>query len=184
MNSLDTTVARSRLATGWPPQSKLEWFIEGISIAALGFGILTLMHAWPDLPVRVPRHFDLAGKPDQWGSSRNLWLLPFVGVVIYIMLTVVGRIPHSHNFPVPVTPQNAPRLYRMSRMMVAWLKAQVTCTLGYLAWAQVQVAMGRAQGVGWAFVPVTLFTIGVTIFLYWRGFYREAKVVSDSGVPR
>lgn len=172
-NTLDAADTQTRLATGWLPQSKLEWFIEGISIAALSFGIVTLLQAWPDLPARAPRHFDLAGKPDAWGAKMNLWVLPFVGGVIYLMLTVVGRIPHSHNFPVPVTPKNAPRLFRLSRMMVAWLKAQISCTLGYIAWAQVQVALGRAQGLGWAFLPVTLFTIGLTIFLYWRQFYRE-----------
>lgn len=172
--TLDATNAQARLATAWLPQSKLEWFVEGISIVALGFGIFTLLEAWPDLPARVPRHFDVAGKPDAWGAKVNLWVLPFVGVAIYLMLTVVGRLPQSHNFPVAVTPRNALRLYRRSRMMVVWLKAQISCTLGYIAWAQVQVAMGRAQGLGWAFLPVTLFTISVTIFLYWRQFYREA----------
>lgn len=170
---LDPSDPKARLATGWLPQSKLEWVIEGISLVALGFGIFTLLQTWPDLPARVPRHFDFAGKPDAWGSKTNLWVLPFVGVVIYLMLTVVGRIPHSHNFPVTVTPRNAPRLYRLSRMMVAWLKAQLACTLGYVAWAQIQVALGRHQGLGWAFLPVTLFTVGLTIFLYWRQFYRE-----------
>jgi hypothetical protein len=171
--ALDASDARARLATGWLPQSKLEWAVEGISILALGFGVFTLVQAWPDLPARVPRHFDFAGKPDAWGAKVNLWVLPFVGVVIYLMLTVVGRLPHSHNFPVTVTPWNAPRLYRLSRMMVVWLKAQISCTLGYIAWAQVRVALGNAQGLGWAFLPVTLFTIGITIFLYWRRFYRE-----------
>lgn len=177
MQSLDTTDVRARLATAWLPQSKLEWFVEGISVVALSFGILTLLQAWPDLPARVPRHFDVAGKPDAWGTKMNLWVLPFVGVVIYLMLTVVGRLPQSHNFPVAVTPQNALRLYRLSRMMVVWLKAQISCTLGYVAWAQVRVAMGHAQGIGWAFLPVTLFTISLTIFLYWRRFCREAEPV-------
>jgi len=173
MKTLDASDAQARLATGWLPQSKLEWVIEGISIVALGFGFLTVLQAWPDLPARVPRHFDFVGKPDAWGSKTNLAVLPSVGVLLYLMLTVVGRIPHSHNFPVTVTPKNAPRLYRLSRMMVAWLKAQISCTLAYIAWAQVQVALGRAQGLGWAFLPVTLFTIGATVFLYWRQFYRE-----------
>ena len=73
-----------------------------------------------------------------------------------------------------MTPENAPRLYRLSRMMVAWLKAETTCILSYLCWGQVQVALGKAHGLGWAFLPVTLLAIGVTVYYYVRRFYQEA----------
>jgi uncharacterized membrane protein len=165
--------ARPRPASSWLPETFVEWMIEGISVAALSFAIFILIDAWPRLPAVAPSHFDFAGKPDAWGAKMNLWVLPFVGTVVYLMLTVVGRIPHTHNFTVNVTPENAPRLYRLSRMLVAWMKAQIACTLSYISWRQVQVSMGDAQGLGWAFVPVTLIAIGMTIFIYRRMSLRE-----------
>jgi uncharacterized membrane protein len=167
--------ARPRTAESWLPETPVEWLLEGISLAALSFGVLALLQAWPDLPARVPKHFDIAGKPDAWGAKVNLWVLPLVGVVVYLMLTVVGRIPHTHNFLVNVTPENAPRLYRLSRMLVVWMKAQIACMLSYISWSQVRVALGNAQGLGWAFLPVTLMAIGVTIFLYRRLSYQEQR---------
>ena len=164
---------RPRPADSWLPETFVEWVLEGASLAALGFAILTLLDAWPDLPARVPSHFDFAGQPDAWGAKVNLWVLPFVGIVVYLMLTVVGRIPHTHNFTVAVTPENAPRLYRLSRMLVAWMKAQIACTLSYISWGQVQVALGESRGLGWAFLPVTLIAIGATILVYRRLASRE-----------
>lgn len=173
MTTAQMPQTRPRLADSWLPATPAEWILEAISLCALGFAILTLLSAWPDLPARVPSHFDVAGKPDAWGAKLNLWVVPFVSIVVYLMLTVVGRIPHTHNFLVDITPQNAPRLYRLSRMLVLWMKAQIACTLAYISWGQVRVAMGNAQGIGWAFLPVTLIVIGATIYLYRRMSQRE-----------
>jgi uncharacterized membrane protein len=175
MTTAQAQGARPRPADPWLPETPVEWVLEGVSLAALSFGILTLLQAWPDLPSQVPRHFDIAGKPDAWGAKVNLLVLPVVGVVVYLMLTVVGRVPHTHSFLVNITPQNAPRLYRLSRMLVAWMKAQITFTLGYISWSQVRVALGNAQGLGWAFLPATLIAIGVTILIYRRLSYREQE---------
>lgn len=166
--------SKPRLDTAWLPESTVEWILETASLAALGLAVGVLLQEWADLPARVPRHFNFTGKPDAWGSKLNLWVLPLVGAVIYIMLTVVGRIPHTHNFPVNVTTENAPRLYRLSRMMVAWLKLQIACVLSYLAWAQVQVGLGRSRGLGWAFLPVVLIAVGATVYYYLRRIHRAA----------
>lgn len=44
--------------------------------------------AWPELPARIPMHFDAAGRPDGWGeTSAWLWFsLPAFGTVLTLAL--------------------------------------------------------------------------------------------------
>jgi uncharacterized membrane protein len=164
---------RPRIATSWLPESTAEWIFEVISVTALAFAIFCVMDAWPHLPSVVPQHFSLTGKPDAWGSKSKLWILPLFGVITYVLLTVVSRVPHTHSFPVEVTPENAPRLYRQSQMMLVWLKMELCCCLSYVAWAQTQVALGLHRGLGWGFLPAALIPITLTAYYFVRRFRRE-----------
>jgi hypothetical protein len=70
--------------------------------ALAGLGLLLLCGSlathWPDLPSRVPVHFDLTGRPDGFGSKTNLLGLPATAVLLYLGLTVATRYPAYFNF--------------------------------------------------------------------------------------
>ena len=86
--------------------------------ALAGLGLLLLCASlathWPDLPSRVPVHFDLTGHPDGFGSKTVLLLLPATAVLLYVVLTVVARYPAYFNFPVPVTDFNRQTLRNLA----------------------------------------------------------------------
>jgi len=59
---------------------------------ALGFGAWSVW-LWPDLPARIPTHFDLSGTPDAW-SARSVWSwfgLPLITLGTVLFLDVVTR---------------------------------------------------------------------------------------------
>lgn len=51
------------------------------------------------LPDRIPTHFDLNGRPDNYGSKAVLWLLPAILWAECILFSVLMRFPQVYNMP-------------------------------------------------------------------------------------
>jgi len=91
--------------------------------------------------------------------------------VLYTGLTVLSRYPHIYNYAWPITLQNAATQYRLARQMVIVLKTEIVWIFAYLDWQTIQTALGRAQGLGQAFLPIFLFIIfGSLGFYLYKGF--------------
>jgi hypothetical protein len=128
---------------------------------ALGllFMFWVVVKNWSDLPEVIPSHFGASGKPDGWSGKSGLWILPAIGVLIYIGLTVLSKYPHIYNYAWPITPENARTQYRLSRQMIVVLKTEIVLIFAYIVWQTVQTALGKAGGLGGAFMPVFLLLI-------------------------
>ncbi len=116
---------------------------------------------WPDLPTRIPVHFDGAGTPDRWdGRSLLSWLgLPLVGLAPAAGLDVLAvwtrRHPRSPTLNLPnkqavldlPTERRAPVLQRVSDLLFA------TGAACLVAFALLQQGMWTAahggSGAGW-----------------------------------
>ena len=157
------------------PQTLPEWLLELVSIAALAlqWGLVAL--AFPELPDRVPRHFDATGQADAWGPRMMVWFLPIVNAAVYLLLGFVSRRPHLSNLPIEVTARNADRIYRLVRFQTVWLKAFITGMLAYMSWRTIEKAQGSDVGLGSAFLPVTV--AGTAIVLAW--FYFKVRQERD-----
>lgn len=144
------------------PRTPAEWMVEAFG----GLGLVLILAAtawlWPQLPERIPMHFDFAGNVDRYGSRGEWFLLPAVALAVYAGLTFLARVPHRFNFPVRITPENAARQYRLGRLLVTGLKAAVVWL--FLA---TMVEVGRV-----ALEPGTSpspFVIVVPLFLMFAG---------------
>ncbi|MFN7921198.1 MAG: DUF1648 domain-containing protein [Bryobacteraceae bacterium] len=142
--------------------------LEALAAAAMIFIAVQLISAWPTLPDRVPTHFGLNGEPNQWSSRNGVLIVPIAALLLWVSMTALTFVPHIHNFPTAVTPENAPRLYAMSAGMLTLIKTEVLCMMAYALWSTVEVAMRRAQEMNsalfLAFIGVILLTaIGSTI---------------------
>ena len=79
-------------------------FLDGFSLALVivlwGYTLLNFRK----LPEIIPIHFDLEGKPDNHGAKYFIFLLPFVGSLIYFFLSY--NIKEINNYPVEITQEN------------------------------------------------------------------------------
>ena len=111
------------------------------------------VQSWKALPPVIPVHFGISGKPDGRGAKSAVCLFPALSAVLYVVLTVISRFPHTFNYPVRVTQENAARQYQIACELLSWLKAELICLFGWSEWGTIQVALGKAEGLGVGFVP-------------------------------
>ena len=137
-----------------------------LALAILGWITFRALYGPDRLPARIPTHFDMAGNPNGWGSPSSLWVLPAIALVIYGLISVVSFFPSAFNYPVPVTPENRPRLQALSLQMVAWLKVELAFLLTLLQWfILAAVRSGRGHLSVWI-VPLFLVLVFGTCIGY------------------
>lgn len=103
-----------------PDQS--DKIIELLSLVGLALLIGFSIYYYPHLPDVVPTHFDLMGRPDSYGSRAVALMFPGIAIVNYVILTIAAKYPHSFNYLVPITEENAGRQYRNAMTMMRVMK--------------------------------------------------------------
>ncbi|UJL45374.1 DUF1648 domain-containing protein [Virgibacillus sp. NKC19-16] len=120
------------------------------------------------LPDEVPIHFNAAGEADNWGGKGAIFMLPFISLPMFMLLFFLGRVPHTHNYPVKVTEQNAPKLYRESRLMLSVINFEVVAIFSLITWEMAQSAQGNgAMGI-WMIVLVTVVPLATVGYFLLR----------------
>jgi uncharacterized membrane protein len=154
-----------------PGPSTSEKALE--AIAAIGLlGLLAVVAwYWVDLPARVPMHFNAAGQADRWGSKRELLFVPVIAVVIYLLLSVLGRFPQLYNYPWPITEANAAEQYRLARRLILDLKALMPAVFCVITFAVCLGAKGT-QILGVWFLVSSLGAVFGLIGSYFVAAYR------------
>lgn len=147
---------------------KIDLTLETIGVLGLMVTFLLLILNYNDLPEIMPGHFNAAGQPDGFGNKAIIWALPGVALALYILLTIVLRYPHVFNYPMEITAENAERQYRNAVMMVRVLKTIMVVIFSYLTYAVIQNGLGKIDGLGILFLPLSLTlvlgTIGIFIY--------------------
>lgn len=146
------------------PKLKIpKTLLENILDIALIFLFITaagsLVMQWSSIPDTVPTHFNAAGEPDGWGNKINLWILLGIGLLTWILLTVVEKYPHIYNY-FNLTEENAERQYKNARLMLNMIKNEMLLFFVFMSWVSGGVAKGTQKGLGVWILP--LFIIGIT----------------------
>lgn len=126
------------------------------------------------LPARIPTHFDLAGKPNGWGTPGMLWLLPAVSTGIVGLMTMVARHPRSFNYPVRVTPASRPRMEAVTLDMIAWLRLEIAGMLLWIQYVTIESVRAGQNGLSPLFVPATILVVLGTIGWHARAIFKSA----------
>ncbi|MEG4987351.1 DUF1648 domain-containing protein [Microcoleus sp. BR0-C5] len=118
--------------------------VELLGAIAILLAVLLIVKFWAVLPDQIPIHFGLGGLADAWGDKVTIWILPAVAAIIFAVLTAISRYPHTCNYPVRITSDNARRQYLLGRGLLVWLKAEICWLLAFVVRQQILVALGNA----------------------------------------
>ena len=151
------------------PRSGLEIGLELLGLALLLATIGLTIWAFATLPARIPSHYDLAGHPNTYGGKGSLLIFPLMSVAMYALLSWLNLYPHTFNYPVQITEENAARQYHLARMLLIWIKLAIAAEFLYLEWVFVQAAHQPGNGpnvllilLGGVLVPI------VAVVVSWR----------------
>ncbi len=146
----------------------IDKFINGAGILGILLLIVLPLYFYPVLPEMIPSHYGFDGVADGFNDKSSIWVLPILGVVMYIGMAVLNKYPHIFNYPKEITEENAESLYRIVGKMIRVLNTLFVCVFAYIMYSSIQTALGNQLGLGGYFAPVLLIVMFTTMgyFLY------------------
>lgn len=169
---MNNTEKRSKRPVFKQPLTKYEKIIELLAATGVLICLIILIFAWGIVPERIPTHFGASGMPDGWSGKEALFFLPIGVILLYLLLSVISRYPHTFNYPCKITEENAKVQYQNARYLIGLLKTEIIWSFAYIQWITIRVATGQAEGLGALYLPVFLVIIFGTIGVY---FYKARK---------
>lgn len=133
--------------------------------------LVYLAWVWDALPAMVPTHINGAGLVDAWGSRNEVWILPSVVMGEFILISVLQRFPHTFNYLVKITEENAETQYRIAISMMGWMNLILTTGLSLTFFGVLQISLGVADNLSiWvmpAFMTSLFGSMGYFLWLSW-----------------
>lgn len=144
----------------------LDRLIEVAGWLALSLIWIITLFYYRNLPETIPTHFNAAGVADDFGPKITLFLLPSIGTILFIGMTILNRYPHVFNYPVKITPENALKQYTMATRLVRVLKLAVLVIFTTITWMTSFSAINQTGELGIWFLPGMMVIIFVPLGYY------------------
>jgi uncharacterized membrane protein len=156
-----------------PEQTTADRLIEVAGWLALALLWTITLFYFRKLPGTVPTHFNAAGNADGFGTRSTVFLLPSLGTLLFIGLSVLKNFPYVFNYPVKITPENALKQYTMAVRLIRVLKFCIILIFTMLTWMSCTAAINRTNSLGAWFLPVTLMIMFVPLGIYIAKSFRN-----------
>ena len=156
-------------------QNSTDKFIEFIGILSVLSFIALHMYFYASLPDSIPRHFGADGMPDAYSNKNILWLLPIMGTMMYIGMSVLNNYPHIFNYPSNITEENAERHYTMATKLMRSIKVFMCLSFTYITYSSIQMGLGNQEGLGNWFLPRLLGALTLIIGIYLYNAFKKNK---------
>lgn len=144
------------------PYSKLQLFADLFCGAAIVGVLLFLILSWPDIPERIPMHYNFAGEVNSWGGKSSLWWLTGLMVLLCTMMKVCSFFPNTWNMPCKLTESNRERVLLATKNLLAMINVTMVLLFAYLIIAS---AGGEALN-QWVFIPLLVLVFVPIIFYF------------------
>ncbi|WP_368654394.1 DUF1648 domain-containing protein [Ornithinibacillus sp. 4-3] len=143
------------------PATKMEKILHLLSLLLIIGSFIYVSVSFSSLPDEVPVHFNINGEPDSWGNKATILIMPIISVFIFLPMYFLSKAPHTFNYMVKVTEENAPRIYPIARLMMAVINFFAMVLFAYIAWDMVQAAHGINYSGIWLFI----ITLGLPLLI-------------------
>ena len=145
------------------PKTKFEKLWDYIGCGIFMLSILYIFIMWSEIPEEVPGHFNGAGEVDRWGTKIELFILPFIGVFLWVLLSLLEKAPHMHNYPARLNENNVKVFYLNSRKTLNEIKNLCLIIFAVISFQMVRIAIGEIETIGWWLLPIVLIGTAIPI---------------------
>ncbi|WP_245741861.1 DUF1648 domain-containing protein [Anaerobacillus arseniciselenatis] len=144
-------------------KSVFEQLLSIVSILLFIGSVVFLVVMWSELPVQVPGHFGITGEVTRYGSRWELVVLLIVGAGLYLLMHVLEKYPHLHNYPIEITESNAEEAYRISRSLIVYIKNIILILFALMMINSMIIALGWGEVIGFVLLPLVFLGTGLPI---------------------
>ncbi|MFJ7669148.1 DUF1648 domain-containing protein [Lysinibacillus sp. NPDC097195] len=155
------------------PKTRYEKFLDVIGGGLFIVSIVFIISQFGNLPEEIPAHFNGAGEVDRWGSKIEVFILPGIGLIMWIFLGLLEKAPHLHNYPTRLNEGNVEAFYLNSRKLCNELKNFSVILFAILSCEMILVALGKLDDLGWWFLPFVIIGTGIPIV---KGLMASSKI--------
>ena len=139
----------------------VDYLMEGVSIVSITITFVIFFVYWQKYPSDIPIHYNALGEIDSYGSKWILLILPIIGFLTYLGMSILNRYPYIFNYPIEVNELNAYSLYKIGKRTVLSLKMLICLLLLYISFAQVSSLIYNRVSV--KLIIIILFILFITI---------------------
>ena len=114
---------------------KKNWydiFVEIICLTLLIGTLIYLFINWNSIPDEIPGHYNAMGEIDRMGRKGELFVVPIIGWLMYLGITLLEKFPEVWNTGVKVTKKNKERVYRTLKNMLSTMKFIIVAVFTYI----------------------------------------------------
>ncbi len=154
------------------PLRTSDKIIEVISALVLVFIIAYTALHYGSLPDKIPSRFNASGEVTATASPAILFLLIFLSLKIYALLTVINLFPHTFNYPVRVTEENRLQLYTIGTQTNRYCKFLCMLLFAHIHYLVIQNGLGHETGSG---LVVSLSLTGLILFVALGSYFRSRQ---------
>lgn len=148
-------------------RSPLVTILDVVAIVGIVVSLIMIISSWQTIPERIPMHFNAAGKVTSYGSKNTLGIFPLNSIFSYFLLKILSRYPHTFNYPVTITAENAPTQYRLAIGMMYWLVTEIIWLFALIQWQIIQAATSPNYLFNPLWIMLPMLGIFVTIGIYF-----------------
>lgn len=141
-------------------------------------GIISILMMWmlvyrylPDLPERIPSHFNFKGEIDAYGSKYMLFILPVIGTITWVVIGYLGNKPQLYNFPVQITESNKETQFYLAQKMMRIMNASTSILFLFIQWILIQSAQEQSSKI----TSMLLYLMVGWILVITFGYFWMAK---------
>jgi len=137
-------------------------FMEGVSFISVMVLIAIPIYYWNQLPEHV-----LINGGKTAGKGIEL-VVPIIGVLLYILMLIVKKIPHHFNYVVCITEENAYFQYTLAIKLMVWVNFLSMLMFIVECYSSIQSALSNNSNIGWWIVIGLLGVLTVVIVHFIR----------------
>ena len=158
------------------PFDSFDIIIDCVSIALLFFMWFYVFNEYSSLPDTVASHFNAKGEADSFSNKSIIFIIPSIATFIYLLLFIVNKFPHLHNYMVNITSENAYKNYKFSTKMLRVVNFFCVVLMAYITYYIMEGAKGQETSLSPLFLPLVIgfsILLPVVILLYQRKLNKE-----------
>lgn len=155
------------------PKTKIEKISDCVGFGLFFLSLLYVLINWNVIPEKIPAHFNGSGEVDRWGSKYEIIILPIIGIFQFVLMSLLEKAPHMHNYPKRINESNVEQFYLQSRKLLNVVKNLCSIMFAYLIVQIVRVSKGDIQSLGIGFLPILLVVMTIVIII---GILQQKKI--------